>query len=336
MMVLVDAMGGDNAPEAIVQGCLSALKMKGDFCITLIGDRRRIEDILIDAEYDKNRLFIRHASDIITNHESPTKAIKSKPDSSMAVGFQMLKQKEGNVFISAGSSGALLVGSVTIIRRIKGVDRPALGSVIPTKRGRMLLLDSGLNTSCRPNHYLQFGYLGSAYMKAVFGTDRARVGLINVGTEDEKGTEDVKDANKLLRASSLNYVGSVEGKDLLEGVADVVVTDGFTGNVVLKLIEGTSKYIFGEIKGMLYKNVKSKIGALFLKDGLKTFKRSLDADVNGGAPILGVDGLVIKSHGSSNARTIKHVVLKACALAESSFLEDIKGEFNVLSKNKII
>lgn len=332
MKILVDAMGGDHAPRAIVQGCLAALKAESDFEIVLIGDRRTVEDLLRDAEYDHARLTVRHAAQVISNNEMPTRAIKNKPDSSMVVGFQMLKQKEGDVFVSAGSSGALLVGSVTILRRIKGVDRPALGSVIPTKRGRMLLMDSGLNMMCRPGYYLQFAYLGAAYMKAVFGMEQARVGLINVGTEEEKGTDEVKDANKLLRASSLNYVGYVEGKDLLEGVADVVVTDGFTGNVMLKLIEGTSKFMVDKVKSMLLKNLKSKIGAVFLKDGIRDFKSSMDADINGGAPVLGVDGLVVKSHGSSSARTIKHVVLKANALAKSTFLEDIKKEFNMLSK----
>lgn len=332
MMVLVDAMGGDNAPGAIVHGCLDALREKKDFSITLIGDRRSIEDILIDETYDKSRLFVRHASEVISNNDVPTKAIKTKTDSSMVVGFQMLKNKEGDVFVSAGSSGALLAGSVVILKRIKGLERPALGSVIPTKRGRLLLMDSGLNTLCRPNYYVQFGYLGAAYMKALFGLENARIGLVNVGTEEEKGTDTVKEANKLLRESSLNYVGSIEGKDLFEGVTDVVVTDGFTGNVILKLIEGISKYFFGELKGMFTKNVKSKMGAVLLKDGIRDFKNSMDADVNGGAPILGVDGLVIKSHGSSNARTIKHVVLKACSLAESSFMEDVKKEFLAASK----
>ncbi len=332
MRVLVDAMGGDHAPQAIVQGCLEALQMEEDLEIILIGDRRTVEDFLLDADYDRKRLTVRHASQVISNNESPTKAIKSKTDSSMVVGFQMLKQKEGDVFVSAGSSGALLVGSVTILRRIKGVDRPSLGSVIPNKRGRMLLLDSGLNMNCRPNYYLQFAYLGAAYMKAVFGQENAKVGLVNVGTEEEKGTEDVKDANKLLRASPLNYVGYVEGKDLFEGVADVVVTDGFTGNVILKLTEGASKFMIGGMKKMLLQNFRSKIGAMFLKDGLDEFKKSVDADINGGAPVLGVDGLVIKSHGNSKARTIKYVILKANALAKSTFLEDIRKEFNALSK----
>lgn len=239
----------------------------------------------------------------------------------------MLKEGKGDVFLSAGNSGALLVGSITILKRIGGIDRPCLGSVIPTKGGRMILVDSGLNMSCKAERYEQFAYLGAAYMKALFKTEEPRIGLVNIGSEDEKGPEIIKEANEMLRASSLNYIGYLEGKDLFEGRADVVVTDGFTGNVILKLIEGTSKYMFTEIKKLLFKNLRTKIGALFLKDGLNEFKKTLDPDINGGAPILGVDGLVLKSHGSSNAKTIRYVVLKACDLAESSFLEDIKSTF---------
>lgn len=326
MRILVDAMGGDNAPQAIAEGCLFALEERKDFSITLIGERRKIEDVLIDKTYDPDRLTIKHASEVITNNEVPTKAIKKKPDSSVVVGFNMLKEKEGDVFISAGSSGALLAGSVFILRRIRGIIRPALGSIIPTKRGRIILLDSGLNSVIRPQNYLQFAYLGSAYMKSMFKIENPRVGLVNVGTEEEKGTDAVKEANSLLRESTLNYVGFIEGKDVFEGVTDVVVTDGFTGNVMLKLIEGTAKYFFGEVKSALFRNTKSKIGAFLLKDSLKEFKNSMDPDVNGGAPILGVNGLVIKSHGSSSAKTIKHVVLKACSLAESDFIDDIKKE----------
>ena len=263
MKVLVDAMGGDNAPQAIVEGCLQALEVNKDFSITLIGERRKIEDQLIDKDYDKERLTIKHASEVITNNEVPTKAIKKKTDSSMVVGFNMLKNREGDVFVSAGSSGALLAGSVFILRRIRGISRPALGSIIPTKRGRIILLDSGLNSVIRPQNYLQFAYLGAAYMKSMFGVEDPRVGLVNVGTEEEKGTEAVKEANTLLRQSTLNYIGFIEGKDVFEGIADVVVTDGFTGNVMLKLIEGTATYFFREVKGVLLRNWKSRIGQRF-------------------------------------------------------------------------
>lgn len=327
MIVLVDAMGGDNAPYAIVKGCVEAINERGGFSVVLIGDEPEIRKILSSEQYDPGRITIRHTTQVITNDDVPTKAIRAKSDSSLTVGFKMLKEGKGDVFLSAGNSGALLVGSITILKRIGGIDRPCLGSVIPTKGGRMILVDSGLNMSCKAERYEQFAYLGAAYMKALFKTEEPRIGLVNIGSEDEKGPEIIKEANEMLRESPLNYIGYLEGKDLFEGRADVVVTDGFTGNVILKLIEGTSKYMFTEIKKLLFKNLRTKIGALFLKDGLNAFKKTLDPDINGGAPILGVDGLVLKSHGSSNAKTIRYVVLKACDLAESSLLEDIKSTF---------
>lgn len=332
MIVLVDAMGGDNAPYAVVKGCVDAVNERGGFTVTLIGDEKEIKKILSSEKYDTERIRIRHTTQVVTNDDIPTKVIKDKTDSSMVVGFQMLKAGEGDVFLSAGSSGALLVGSITILKRIGGIERPCLGSVIPTKGGRMILVDSGLNMSCKASRYEHFAYLGAAYIKALFKMENPRVGIVNVGAEEEKGTDIVKEANEIMKKSPVNYIGYLEGKDLFEGKADVVVTDGFTGNVILKLIEGTSKYMFSEIKNVLFKNLRTKIGALFLKEGLNDFKQTLDPDVNGGAPILGVDGLVVKSHGSSNAKTIKHVVLKAVDLAESSFLEDIKANF----KRKVV
>ncbi len=332
MMILVDAMGGDNAPEAIIKGCVEALNEEDGFSVTLIGDRTCIEKVLIEEKYDKSRLFIRHTTEVITNDDAPTKAIRSKPDSSLVVGFNMLKEKEGDVFISAGSSGALLAASVMILKRIKGVERPAVGSVIPTKRGNILLMDSGLNVTCRPSHYVQFGYLGSAYMRVAFGIENPRIGLINIGTEEEKGTDTVKEANIMLRESRLNYVGNIESRDLFDGITDIAVTDGFTGNVILKLLEGASNFFFGEVKGVIKKSIWTKFGALFMKGGLQGLKKKLDSDVNGGAPILGVDGLVIKSHGSSKARTIKYVVLRAKVLAGSNMIEDLKHEFLTVPK----
>lgn len=328
MIVLVDAMGGDNAPFDIVKGCIEAVNERDGFNVVLIGDEHQINSILNGEKYDTSRISIRHTTEVITNDDMPTKAIREKKDSSMVVGFRMLKAKEGDVFLSAGNSGALLVGSITILKRIGGIDRPCLGSVIPTRNGRMLLLDSGLNTSCKAGRYVDFALLGAAYYKALFKDETPRVGLVNVGTEEEKGPDVVKEAHEMLKESSLNYVGYLEGKDLFEDKAEIVVTDGFTGNVILKLIEGTSKYMFSEIKNILYMSLKSKIGALLLKKGLNSFRSKMDADKNGGAPILGVDGLVVKSHGSSKARTIRCVVLKACDLAESSFLDDIKSTFS--------
>lgn len=327
MVILVDAMGGDNAPYDIVKGCIDAINSREGFNVVLIGDENKINEILLKEKYNKERIIIRHTTQIIMNEDVPTKAIREKKDSSMVVGFKMLKAGEGDVFVSAGSTGGLLVGASTIVKRLGNIDRPCLGSVLPTKGGRMILVDSGLNLSCNPERYKNYAELGAAYVNALFKTENPKVGLVNIGSEEEKGPEDVREANVLLKESSLNYVGFLEGKDLFEGKADVVVTDGFTGNVILKVIEGTSKYMLSEIKNILFANLKTKIGALFLKKDLTVFRKKMDPDIHGGAPILGVNGLVIKSHGSSKAKTIKHVVLKAFDLAQSTFMDDIRLNF---------
>lgn len=327
MVILVDAMGGDNAPHAIVKGCIDAIKELDGFDVTLIGDENKIREVLQQEKYSGERIKIRHTTQIVMNEDVPTKAVREKKDSSMVVGLRMLKAGEGDVFVSAGSTGGLLVGATTIVKRLGNIDRPCLGSIIPTKGGRMILVDSGLNLSCNPERYKNYACLGAAYVNALFKTENPRVGLVNIGSEEEKGPDDIKAANALMKESSLNYIGYLEGKDLFEGKADVVVTDGFTGNVILKVVEGTAKYMFSEIKQVLFKNLKTKIGALFLKNGLYEFKKKMDPDIHGGAPILGVNGLVIKSHGSSNAKTIKNVVLKAYDLATSTFMDDIRLNF---------
>lgn len=327
MIIAVDAMGGDNAPGEIVKGCVQAVNEETGFDILLIGDEAQIKNILKDEKYDISRIKVRHTTEIILNDDTPTKAIRSKKDSSMVVGFELVKKHEADVLVSAGSSGALLTGSVLILKRIPGIDRPAVASMVPTKKGRLLLMDSGFNTMCRPNNYVQFGTLGAAYLRAVFGDENPRIGLVNIGVEEEKGSDVVKEANKLLKQSSLNYVGNIESRELFDDVADVAVTDGFTGNVMLKLIEGASDFFFGEIKSLFAKNFASKLSYLMLKKGLAGFKRKLDPDIHGGAPVLGIDGLVIKSHGSSKARTIKYVILRARALAESNFIGLLKEEF---------
>ncbi|MBO5417798.1 MAG: phosphate acyltransferase PlsX [Clostridia bacterium] len=327
MIIAVDAMGGDNAPGEIVRGCVQALNEDDGFDILLLGDEAQIKEVLASEKYDESRIKIRHTTEVITNDDMPTKAIKQKKDSSLVVGFNMIKQREADVLISAGSSGALLTGSVLILKRIPGIDRPAVASVLPTKKGRVLLLDSGFNTMCRPNNYVQFGFLGAAYLKAAFGDENPRVGLVNIGVEEEKGSDVVKEAHKLLKTSGLNYVGNIESREFFNDAADVLVTDGFTGNVMLKLIEGASDFFFGEIKSLFKKNFISKLSYLMIKGGVGEFKKKVDPDVLGGAPVLGVDGLVVKSHGSSKARTIKYVILRAKALAKSNIIQALTDNF---------
>jgi glycerol-3-phosphate acyltransferase PlsX len=327
MVIAVDAMGGDNAPDEIVKGAILAVKEMTGFEVLLIGDCEKIWDIMAREGFSGDRIKIRHTSEVITNDESPTRALRQKKDSSLTVGFNLVKSGQADCLVSAGSSGALLAGSVLILQKIKGVDRPAVATAVPTVSGNILLIDSGFNTNVKPVNYVQFGYLGSAYMRASFGCGNPRVGLVNIGVEDEKGSPEIKEANRLLRESGLNFIGNMESRDFFKNVADVAVTDGFTGNVMLKLVEGTTDFMFGELKKVFMTNARTKMGAAMVMKELKELKHSVDTDVLGGAPVLGVDGLVIKSHGTSTARTIKFVIAKAQKLIETDFIGEIKREF---------
>lgn len=324
MRILVDAMGGDNAPEAIVKGSIDAIKMQEGFDITLIGDSDQVGKILKSRNFNSPRLEVIHAKEVITNDDTPTRAIKSKKNSSMVVGFNMLKEKKGDVFLSAGNTGALLTGAIFILGRLKGVDRPALGAVIPTKAGKCLLIDAGLNSTCKPVNFAQFGIFGSLYMKGLFNKENPRVGLVNMGTEAKKGTEVIKQAYTLLKNTDLNFVGNIEGKDIPLGNVDVAVCDGYVGNVLLKFLEGTGSFFGSFLKGMFKRTIFSKISTLFVMQDMKAFKKMMDPSEDGGAPILGINGLVVKSHGNSNEKTIKNVILKAYSLANSSVFEQIK------------
>ncbi|MCX8131928.1 MAG: phosphate acyltransferase PlsX [Clostridia bacterium] len=328
MIILVDAMGGDNAPDAIVNGCIDAVLEKDGFDILLIGDSERINKVLKERDFSNPRLTVRHTTEVITGDDTPTKAIKNKKDSSMVVGFNLLKEKKGDVFLSAGNSGALMTGALFILGRIKGIDRPALPALIPAKGGDSLIIDAGLNTVCKPVNYLQFGVMGSIYMKELFNIEKPRVGLMNVGTEVGKGSDDIKQAYTLLSESNLNFIGNIEGKDINRRNADVAVCDGFVGNVALKANEGMGEYFLENLVGIFKTNFITKLAYLAIKKPFKEFYKRIDPDVNGGAPVLGVNGLVIKSHGSSKAKTIKNVIInRAYVLAKSSVLEQITEQF---------
>jgi len=330
VLILVDAMGGDNAPEAIVNGCIDAINSETGFDIMLIGDSEQINGIIRKKGFSSTRLKVHHTDEVITNDDIPTKAIKTKQNSSMVVGFKLLKNGEGDVFLSAGNSGALLTGALLILGRIKGVDRPALGAVIPTRNSNTLIIDAGLNSSCKPINYLQFGLFGTLYMKKLYDINNPTVGLLNVGAESGKGNELIKQAYALLSKSNLNFVGNIEGKDIPEGKVHVAVCDGFMGNVLLKFYEGAGSFFFGLIKNMFTHNTLTKLSALLLKKNIKNIKKLIDPDLLSGAPVLGVNGLVIKSHGNSGARTIKYALLKAYKLAEGSMLDHIKEELKNL------
>lgn len=327
MRILVDAMGGDNAPDEIVRGCIDAVNESGGYDVLLIGDNKKINRIIKEKKFNNSRLKIVHAQEIITNEDLPTKAIRNKKDSSMVVGFNLLKEKKGDVFLSAGNSGALLAGALFILGRLEGVDRPALAPVLPTKNGGALLIDAGANTICKPINYMQFGIMGSIYMKETFNIENPKVGLLNVGSEEKKGNEVIKQAYLLLSSSNINFIGNIEGRQLPAGEVNVAVCDGFVGNVLLKFLEGTGSFIFSALNEVYSKNIISKLAALAVKKELRKFKKRLDYEEYGGAPLLGVNGKVIKGHGSSNAKTIKNAVIKAYNYAKSSVLEQIKQEF---------
>ena len=332
MNILVDVMGSENGPEVMIRGAVSSLAEAKGFDVTLLGDQKVIEGVLSTLEYDKERLHICATTEVIDYEDVPTKAIKNKTDSSMVRGFNLLVEGEGDAFISAGNSGALLTGAVLIVKRMEGVERPALGAIIPSTKGKFLLLDAGLNTACRPEYYLQFAHLGRNYARAAMGIEDPRIGLLNIGTEEEKGSEEVREAFKLLKRSGMNFVGNIEGKEIFDARADILLSDGFTGNVCLKVVEGTAKYLFKEMKEIMTESLFTKVAGAMLKKRLTEFKHVMDTDVNGGAPILGIKGLVLKTHGNSTEKTIKYVVLRAQKLAEIRFIESLGREMADLKK----
>lgn len=327
MVILVDAMGGDNAPLAVVEGCIDAINQLDGYDILLIGDQQELERLLKEKKFDNPRLRIHHTSETITNEDSPTKAIRSKKDSSMVVGFNLLKGKKGDVFLSAGNTGALLAGALLILGRVKGVDRPALAPVLPNKSGLTLLLDAGANTVCKPINYIQFGIMGSIYMKDVIGIANPKVGLVNVGSEDTKGNDTIKQAFDLLSKSAINFTGNVEAHEIVEGKVDVAVCDGFVGNVLLKTYEGVATFIIKEIKDIFKKNVLSMFSALLISSGLKALKKRTDTSEYGSVPFLGVNGKVMKTHGRSDAKAIKHSIFKAYNYGKSTIIDEIREQF---------
>lgn len=328
LIILVDAMGGDSAPDSVVNGCIDAVSEADGFEVLLLGDKNKITEILNKRDFKSDRIKIHETSEVITVEDIPTKAIKTKKDSSMVVGFKMLKEKKGDIFVSCGNSGALMAGALLILGRLKGVDRPSLAAIIPTKSGNGLIIDAGLNTVCKPINYYQFGIMGSIYAKAMLGLEKPRVGLVNIGSEEGKGNEVLKQAHILLSNSNLNFIGNIEGNDVMMGKVDVIVCDGFTGNVLLKFLEGAASFFMYSLKNIFNTNLKTKLSGLMIKKKFMEYKNRLNPEEQGGAPILGVNGLVLKSHGNSNAKTVKNVVIKAGKFASENVLESIKKEFS--------
>ncbi|MBQ8378870.1 MAG: phosphate acyltransferase PlsX [Oscillospiraceae bacterium] len=322
MNIIVDAFGGDNAPLEVIKGATKAVE-EFDTDITLVGDEEKIKKCAEENKIDISKLKIKHAPSVIEICEAPTEIIKGKSDCSMAVGMKMLADDEGDAFVSAGSTGALVVGGTFIVKRIKGVKRAALAPVLPTSTTPFMLLDAGANTDCRPEMLQQWAIMGSAYMKAIMGFEKPNVMLANIGAEESKGRELEIETYKLLKNTPINFGGNVEARDLPTGVADVCVADGYTGNMLLKLYEGMGKFISRELKGMLMTGLKSKIGALFLLKKVKAFRKRMDYSEYGGSPLLGTSKPVNKAHGSSDAKAFYNAIRQAYQFTSSGAIDEM-------------
>ncbi len=325
MKIVVDAFGGDYAPQEIVAGVVKALQANQEIEVVLVGDKDKITEILQSLVFVSDRLEIVHAPDVVTMDDVPTVAIRTKKTSSIVVAFDYLKQNEDAVaLISAGSTGATLTGAVLKLGRIQGISRPALAPLLPTVNdSNVMLLDCGANAECKAENLLHFAIMGNEYMKAM-GVKKPRIALLNIGTEEEKGSEMIKEAHQLLKNSKLNFVGNIEARDVMRGNVDVVVSDGFSGNVCLKTIEGTAEILFGELKDITHSSFKAKLGALMLKKSLYGLKAKYDYRKVGGAPMLGVNKIVLKCHGNSKADSIATTIEQAYKLANNHMIEKVK------------
>ncbi len=325
MRIILDGMGGDNAPMEIVKGAVEAARHLEDQII-LVGDGDRLRQELSNHSCDPQQIGIRHASDVITNDDAPVRAVRAKTDSSMVVGLNMLKNGEGDLFISAGNTGALMAGGLFILGRIQGIDRPALASVYPIM-GHVpsLLVDAGANAECKPVNLLEFATMGSIYMEKVLERRNPTVGLVNIGSEETKGTTVIKAAYELLSKSDIHFIGNLEARDVPKGGADVIVCDGFVGNVILKLTEGLAWNILKLLRSKFTAGTKAKMGALLLKDKFGELKNEFDYSEYGGAPILGIRGAVVKIHGSSGANAVKNAIFKGIPYVENRVVQIIQN-----------
>ncbi|MEI3608191.1 phosphate acyltransferase PlsX [Pseudogracilibacillus sp. SO10305] len=320
MKLALDAMGGDHAPKVIVEGAMAAIKDKQDLEITLIGDEAKIRSFLTDGE----RINIIHTEEMIEADDEPIRAVRRKKQASVVLMANEVKEKRADACISAGNTGALVVAGLFGVGRIKGIERPALSPTLPTiDQHGFLLLDAGANVDATPKNLLQYGVMGSIYCEKVRHIKRPRVALLNVGTETGKGNALTKKAYELLSEAPINFIGNVEARDLLDGVADVIVTDGFSGNVTLKSIEGTALHVMKLLKGTLTSSLKTKLAAGLIKKDLSQLKEALDYPEYGGASLFGLAAPVIKSHGSSNERAIYHTILQACEMVEQNMVKTI-------------
>lgn len=321
--VAVDAMGGDNAPGEIVKGAVQAVQAEKDIKVFLVGRQDAVNAELAKYTYDKEKIEVVHAEEVIEMAEPPVNAIRKKKQSSLVIGMNMIKHQEADAIVTAGSTGATLVGGQVLVGRIKGIERPPLAPLVPTEKGVSLLIDCGANVDARPSHLVQFAQIGSIYMENIVGIKNPRVAILNIGAEEEKGNQLVKETFPLLKEClGINFIGSIEAREIPHGGADVIVCEAFAGNIVLKLYEGVAATLLSKVKEGLMSSLRSKIGALLIKPALKQTLKSFDASQYGGAPLLGLNGLVVKTHGSAKAIDVKNSILQCVTFKQ----QDINGK----------
>lgn len=322
----IDAMGGDHAPAKIVEGAILAAQKDKELVITLFGKSEEIDASLASLSYDKQRINIVTTTEVIEGEDKPVHAIRKKKDSSLVVALTQLKEKKLDAVVSAGNTGALIAGAIFVTGRIRGISRPAITGAYPTIKGPMVTLDIGANADVSPQHLLEFAKMGSLFSKIAYHKENPTVGLVNIGTEATKGNELTKAAYALLKEEkSIRFAGNVEGRDIPKGIVDVLVCDGFTGNTVLKLTEGVADTLFSMLKQAIESNAKAKLGALMMKDSLKKMKESLNYEEVGGAVLLGVDGIVVKAHGSSKEKAFSNAILRAAQYHREGLVDKIKA-----------
>lgn len=328
--VAVDAMGGDNAPAEIVKGVIEAVQESDKVKVFLVGKENVIKEELKKYQYDEKQIEVVHAEEVIETAEPPVMAIRKKKDSSIVKALYLVKDGTCDAFVSAGSTGATLVGGQVIVGRIKGVERPPLAPLIPTAKGVSLLIDCGANVDARPSHLVQFAKMGSVYMESVMGIKNPRVAIVNIGAEEEKGNALVKETFPLLKSCpDINFTGSIEARNIPEGDADVIVCEAFVGNVILKMFEGVGGVLIKKVKEGMMTSFRSKMGALLVKPALKNTLKAFDLETYGGAPLLGLNGLVVKTHGSSKAIEIKNSVLQCITFKEQNINDKIKEKITL-------
>ncbi len=329
LKVALDAMGGDSAPEVTIAGAIEAVSGH-DIEVILVGDRTKLTELLKGKRYPPEKIFIHHASEVVEMHEATSIALRKKKDSSIRRAIELVKHHEAQAVVSAGHSGVAMATSLFVLGKLESVDRPAIATIMPSLTGYFLLIDVGANVDCRPENLLQFAYMGNAYFKTMFNAPSPKIALLSIGEEDTKGNELTKEAFKLLKGTGLNFIGNIDGKDIFSGSADIIVCDGFIGNIVLKVSEGLAETILKMLKMEIANVVTGRLGYLMIKPAIRGFKKRTDYSEYGGAPLLGINGISIISHGRSSARAIKNAIRVAGEMAKAKVHEiianDLKGQ----------